>query len=71
MLPVDLAAKAKRAQGITSGLANLSNSTFFAIGSPPDQSTWKIAIQHPRNKEALLGTVSISDEALATHWNGS
>jgi thiamine biosynthesis lipoprotein ApbE len=63
---VDLAAKALRWRGITAALANLSNSTFFAIGRPPDKPAWKIAIQHPRKKDALLGTVSVKDEALAT-----
>ncbi len=63
---VDLAAEALRKGSIMDALVNLSDSTFFALGHPPGKAFWQIAIQHPRKKDAILGTISLTNQALAT-----
>ncbi len=63
---VDLAAQALRAGGVRSALVNLSNSAFRAIGAPPGEEAWRIAVRHPRAPGEQLGVVLVSDAALAT-----
>ncbi|MBT3271394.1 FAD:protein FMN transferase [Candidatus Poribacteria bacterium] len=63
---VDQAARALRVGGVRSALVNLSNSAFRAVGSPPGEDQWRIAVSHPRAPGEQLGVVLISDVALAT-----
>jgi len=63
---VDLGARSLRDAGVRSGLVNLSNSTFHAIGAPDGAEQWRIAVEHPRAPGEQLGVVLVSDAALAT-----
>ena len=44
---VEQAAEILRESGVTSALIHGGTSTVFAIGTPPDADTWKIAIEPP------------------------
>jgi FAD:protein FMN transferase len=37
-----------------------------AIGKRPDQTAWKIGLQHPRKPESILASFSLSGKAIAT-----
>ncbi len=51
--------------GITSALLNLGGNVQ-ALGSKPDGSPWRIAVQHPVDKENYLGVLSLSNMAAIT-----
>jgi thiamine biosynthesis lipoprotein len=38
----------------------------IARGAKPDGSAWQIGIQHPRREGALIGAVSVVDQAVVT-----
>lgn len=48
-----------------SAYSNLGGNVI-ALGAKPDGSAWKIGIQHPRRQQALLGAVSIENQAVVT-----
>ena len=50
--------------GVTSALLNLGGN-IQAVGSKPDGTPWRVAVQHP-TEEDYLGVLSISDEAVIT-----
>lgn len=51
--------------GITSALLDLGQSTIRAVGSKPDGSPWRIAVQDPEG-EGYLGVLELSDLAVGT-----
>ena len=60
-----LATKAK-AQGLSlCGLINLGGDVV-ALGKRPDGHPWQLGIQHPRKPGAVLATLDLSGQALAT-----
>ena len=62
----DRAAEILQESGVTSALLNLGSSTIRAIGSKPDGSAWRIAIQDPNDSSAYAGVVSATDLAIDT-----
>lgn len=50
--------------GVTSALLNLGGNVQ-AVGSKPDGTPWRVAVQHPMDDD-YLGVLSISDEAAIT-----
>jgi FAD:protein FMN transferase len=66
---VERAAEVLREAGVTSALLHGGTSTVEAIGQPPDEEFWKVAIETPAPElEAppmLLATVHLKDEALS------
>ncbi len=66
---IDKAAELLREEGITSAILHGGTSTVCAIGKPPDQPSWKVAIEslpgpedaHPKP----LAVVELHDEALS------
>ncbi len=62
----DQAAEILQEAGITSALLNLGSSTIRAIGSKPDGSAWRIAIQDPNDSSAYAGVVSAADLSVDT-----
>ena len=62
----DRAAEILQDAGVTSALLNLGSSTIRAIGSKPDGSPWRIAIQDPNDSSAYAGVVSATDLAIDT-----
>jgi FAD:protein FMN transferase len=51
--------------GITSALLHGGTSTVVAIGAPPDEPHWSIALQHPQNDDEHVAVVPLRDEALS------
>ncbi|MEE9200968.1 MAG: FAD:protein FMN transferase [Candidatus Brocadiales bacterium] len=62
---VDRATGILKRRGITSALVNLGGN-IYALGHPPGAAAWKIGIQHPREKDVLLGYLELTDMAIAT-----
>ena len=62
----DQAAELLQAHGVSSALLNLGSSTIRAIGTKPDGSNWRIAIQDPEDTSSYAGVVSISDRSVNT-----
>jgi thiamine biosynthesis lipoprotein len=61
----DRAAGVLRAAGVAHALVELAGD-IVAIGPRPDGAPWQIGIRHPRTPGALLATVPLADQALAT-----
>lgn len=51
--------------GLDNACINLGGN-IYVLGAPPGKSAWKIGIQHPRNKDEILGYLELRDEATAT-----
>lgn len=54
-----------RAFGIQSAYSNLGGNVV-TLGAKPDGKPWQIGIQHPRQENCLLGTVSVVDQSVVT-----
>lgn len=62
---VDQAIKTLKESNIHHALIN-AGGDLKSIGSRPDQTTWKIGLQHPRQPESILASFSLSGKAVAT-----
>jgi thiamine biosynthesis lipoprotein len=66
---IERAAEVLREAGVTSALVHGGTSTVQAIGQPPGEEFWKIALERPAAKPdtapALLATVPLRDEAMS------
>ncbi len=51
--------------GVTSALLNLGGNVQ-ALGTKPDGSLWRVAIQDPNDSEGYLGVASVADKAVVT-----
>ena len=63
---VDRAAEALRRRGIERALISAGTSSVYALGAPPGQPGWKIAIRHPLQEDQVLTVVSLLDESVST-----
>lgn len=54
-----------RESGVTSGLVSLGGNVQV-LGSKPDGSSWKIAIQNPNPEDGFLGVLKAQDKAVIT-----
>lgn len=61
---VDRAGEILRAFHISNALINAGNSTLFAMGSPPKQSSWLVQLRDPSGK--IGPQVSLSDNSVST-----
>jgi FAD:protein FMN transferase len=74
---VERAAETLREAGVTSALLHGGTSTVQAIGQPPGEEFWKIAIETPSPSKdtppTLLATVPLRDEAMSVSgvWGNS
>ena len=74
---VERAAEVLREAGVTSALLHGGTSTVQAIGQPPGEEFWKIAIETPSPSPdappTLLATVPLKDEAMSVSgvWGNS
>lgn len=74
---VERAAEVLREAGVTSALLHGGTSTVQAIGQPPGEEFWKIAIETPSpsldTPPSLLATVPLKDEAMSVSgvWGNS
>jgi thiamine biosynthesis lipoprotein len=65
---VEKAAEILQEAGVESALLHGGTSTIFALGHPPDQEAWEIAIETPpalRETHAPLGRIPLRDAALS------
>jgi len=67
---LERAAELLRDAGVTSALLNAGTSTAFAIGHPPGEEHWKVAIQAPPTPgigegRSIVATVPLRDEAMS------
>ena len=74
---VERAAEVLREAGVTSALVHGGTSTVQAVGQPPGEEFWKIAIEtpspSPNTPPTLLATVPLKDEAMSVSavWGNS
>lgn len=62
---VDRAAMHLRDAGVASGMVNLAGD-LTVLGPHPDGSPWRVGIQHPRKRGALVAQVPVFSGAVAT-----
>jgi thiamine biosynthesis lipoprotein ApbE/Na+-translocating ferredoxin:NAD+ oxidoreductase RnfG subunit len=62
---VDRAVEALRKAGVTSAFVDFG-STVYALGTPPGEAGWTVAVRDPFRKKKILGTIVLRDSALAT-----
>jgi thiamine biosynthesis lipoprotein len=64
---IDCASEILREAGVTSGLLHSGTSTVSAIGNPPGEVNWKIAIENPANRTALAAVADSRVESREEH----
>ncbi|MFN3466508.1 MAG: FAD:protein FMN transferase [Candidatus Brocadiales bacterium] len=62
---VDRAVEVLKGKGIRAACINLGGN-IYALGHPPDKDFWKIGVQHPRERDRLMGHLELKDCAVAT-----
>lgn len=62
---VDLAMALCKKKGISAGLINFGGD-IISWGSKPDNSVFRVAIQHPKVADNICGSIALSDQALAS-----
>ena len=62
----DLLAEVVRANGISSALLDLGQSTIAAVGAKPDGSPWRIGVVDPVRPGAYFAVVELEDMAMGT-----
>ena len=62
----DLLAEAVRANGISSALLDLGQSTIAAVGAKPDGSPWRVGVVDPARPGACFAVVELEDMAMGT-----
>ncbi len=70
-LALDRMANVLAEQGVKAALLNAGTSTIVALGAPPEDTGWTVAIRSPYNKDADadIAKVKISNESLSTSSN--
>jgi len=58
---IDCASEILREAGVTSSLLHSGTSTVTAIGNPPGEDTWKIAIENPANRTVRTVSTAVAD----------
>ncbi|MBV8819609.1 MAG: FAD:protein FMN transferase, partial [Acidobacteriaceae bacterium] len=58
-----------KADGIGSALISAAGSSIYALGAPPGENGWKLAIKEPKHPRETAATVELKDESLSTSGN--
>ncbi len=66
---VDRMADILKRDGIRSALISAASSSIYAIGTPPGENGWKIAIKNPKDSTRPAATVWLKDESMSTSGN--
>lgn len=66
---LDRAALILRRHGVTAALLGAGQSSYYAIGAPPDAEGWRVVIPDPRDPDRALSTVWLRDRSLSTSGN--
>lgn len=67
---LDRAARALRRAGAEDALLGMGQSSWYAMGSPPDADGWTIVVPDPQRPDRVLSTVYLRDRALSTSGSG-
>ena len=62
---IDRAADALRVRGVRHAIVTVGGD-LYALGGSPDGEPWTVGIRSPHDREALAGTLRVSDRAVAT-----
>lgn len=62
----DKMAEILRRAEVYSALISAGGSTIYALGAPPNQPGWEVAIKDPRKPSTTIETVRLRDEAIST-----
>lgn len=62
---LERAAALLRGHGIRSALLHGGTSTVAAIGQPPGQQAWPVAVRHPLRSDATIATAMLRDASLS------
>lgn len=62
---VQKAARILKEAGVQSALIHGGTSSVYAIGTPPDAPTWKVAIRHPAKPDKILEVADLRDSSLS------
>jgi thiamine biosynthesis lipoprotein len=63
---LDCAARVLRRHGVASALLGTGQSSYVAIGAPPDARGWPIEVPSPHNPTRALSTIQLRDQSLST-----
>jgi thiamine biosynthesis lipoprotein len=63
---LDCAAETLRRHGVSAALLGAGQSTYYAIGAPPEDDGWPIRVTDPHDTARTLSTVLLRDQALST-----
>ncbi|MGD2123424.1 MAG: FAD:protein FMN transferase [Gemmatimonadota bacterium] len=66
---LDRAARKLKGLGVEAALLGLGQSTYLAIGAPPDTEGWVVSIPDPRSSTEAISTIRLRDRALSTSGN--
>jgi thiamine biosynthesis lipoprotein len=66
---VDKMAALLKDDRVTAALVSGGGSSIYAIGAPPGETGWKIAIKDPRDQRKTAASVTLRDESLSTSGN--
>ncbi|MGD2154321.1 MAG: FAD:protein FMN transferase [Gemmatimonadales bacterium] len=67
---LDCAAATLRRHGVRAALLSAGQSTYYAVGAPPDERGWRIRVTDPQDTTRALSTTLLRDEALSTSGAG-
>jgi thiamine biosynthesis lipoprotein len=67
---LDCAAETLRRHGVSAALLGAGQSTYYAVGAPPDAGGWPIRVTDPQDSTRTLSTALLRDQALSTSGSG-
>lgn len=65
---VDHAIEVLRKSGVTSAVVDFSGN-MFALGAPPGEEAWPVAVADPRDTSKAIAVVGLKDRAISTSGN--
>jgi thiamine biosynthesis lipoprotein len=63
---LDCAARILRRHGVTAALLGAGQSSYYAVGVPPDAEGWRIVVPDPYDPARALSTIRLRDQSLST-----
>ncbi len=63
---IDQAAETLRTFNVNRAVLHGGQSSIYALGAPPDREGWEFSIKDPRDRETVLETVLLRNEAIST-----
>lgn len=66
---VDKMAALLRQDGVAAALISGGGSSIYAIGAPPNEPGWKVAIKNPRDPSKTVTDAILKDDSLSTSGN--